>query len=257
MPTTTVPLTQAKPRPASTPRAQGKQASMAPVKTKTTSVPRSQHLADDSSSQRKHWLLAISALLAGGLLFAYWPAKKLVLPGPPAMSSPEITACPETQVIARVTSDLRLKVAGVPSRMSKWRSMPLPAKHVLALSWVEDDLPPGAPTHAFQGFSALLAVQAPNMASLDDIAQAYEAIGAPKVAEVIALAKAMSERPAAEDAVAHTAGPLDLHEKRRRENPFAEIDQQFREQRRSDNIIGLLRAYIRAHGDALAETSGP
>ena len=197
----------------------------------------------------KHkWLIGLVIILAASLFFTLKPDNSVPFPIPPAMKGDEITACPDSQLLTKVLSDLRYKVNSQPNHIEHWRNMADPARHVLALSWVEDDLPADAPSHQFSGFAILMCNHSPNIATLDEIAAAYEAIGAPKTAEAVKEAKAIAESP--EGRETYASGNPQPHFTNG--NPFDKVDRKFRDQRQQDGSLNLLRKYIRAHADDIA-----
>ena len=190
------------------------------------------------------WMSFILVVLVAVIVLLYWPWKDAVeFEVPPVLAGDQYAACPDNQLISKVTSDLRLKLAASQG-WDRWRTLCEPAQHVLALSWVENDYPPGVPTPAFLGFASVIANKSPNMATLEEIARAYQEIGAQRVSEVVKTAAEIAATPAAQEAAG--AGGSAAHA------PFIKVDGQFRQQVQHDDTLKLLRAYIRAHSAEIA-----
>lgn len=201
-------------------------------------------------AMKNKWMPIILAALVVIAAIVYWPWKTGPdFDIPASMSGEEITACPEHQLITLVVTDLRFKLAADERNWVRWREMPEAARNVLALSWVEDDLPYDSPGAVFKGFGDLLGKHPPNMATLDDIAAAYENIGASGVAFVVRDAATIAGSPTGKDAAA--AGGADAH------RPYLELDGTYRDRVQRDESRKLLRAYIRAHAGEIASAHIP
>lgn len=187
---------------------------------------------------KRHWPIPVLILLAGLAIWIHLANAPERRHAPPSMTSEQILACPETQVVSLVTTDLRWKLAELDAaEFGRWRTLPAPARHILALAWVERDDAPGTPP-IFQGFASLLANTVANMATLAEIAEAYDAIGAPAAAAVVTQAAqlaATTDKPAA----AHA-------------DPFAALNRQLLSQSSKAGVIRLLRAYVRSNAEVIA-----
>lgn len=191
--------------------------------------------------KRMKWLFVMLTVLVAGSIWLNWPHSQLPV-APPAMNAEQILAATDTQVVSLVITDLRWKLAEIPpEKRTGWRSWPAPARHVLALSWTERDDDPNTPP-TFDGFAALLANPAPNMPTMAELAEAYTAIGAPKAAAVVEEADKV-----AKDADITPGQPI--------ENPaiFAAADRKLRAQSAACKAPLLLRAYVRAHAEDIAD----
>jgi hypothetical protein len=203
----------------------------------------------------KFYLILLAIVVAAAVWF-FWPqSNPRGIPIPPRMNAAEITAIPDYQLISTVFTDLRFRLVLVnDSQLAKWRTMAEAPRNLLALSWVEDDLPPDAPViHQFNGFDELITRPGANHPSFEDIAVAYEAIGAPKVAAVL--------RDAARIAGPDADGPskdggsvpiLDPHKGMQTRADFNTVDAKFRYECAQADTHKLIRAYIRAHVDEIA-----
>lgn len=177
-------------------------------------------------------LLLVAALVIGG---ACWLAQRGGAPEVPQALAPEaISALPERELIYRVTTDLRLALAARGERPD-WLALPAAARTVLALSWVDRETVPGSPRPRFPGFAVLVADADQAAPSFSDVAEAYDAIGAPQCAGLV--------RSAGETASALTPGAA---------APFAQVDRRFAAQIEKDRTHALLRTYIRANALELA-----
>ncbi len=201
-------------------------------------VPRSQHNslgrlharpgAGDPGLRSRvgRWGLVCALALAAGMLM-FWPRGEPDLHAPMPATAAELAAATDAQVVYLATTELRWSLAGDAARLKRWRELDEVARSVLALSWVESG-------HAdprlavFRGFAPLLSSQAPNRPTPDDLAQAYDAIGAPEVAEVCRKAQRVADRDAGVDA-------------------YVGIDREFIHQRDAVGTLGKLRCYVRGH----------
>jgi hypothetical protein len=193
--------------------------------------------------------------VAVAAVWVFWPqSNPRGIPIPPRMDAAAITAVPDNQLIGTVFQDLRFRLALLNDKqLSQWRKLAEAPRNLLALSWVEDDLSPDAPRHEFQGFAELVTRPGANRPSFEDIAVAYEAIGAPKVATVL--------RDAAQIAGSDADGPskdgggipmLDPHKGVQVRAGFDSVDARFRSECAAVDSHKLIRAYIRAHTDDVA-----
>lgn len=171
--------------------------------------------------------------------------RRTPIPGPPPMTAAEIAALPDTQLIQRVTDDLRWKVADVAPHLERWRLIGEPARHVLSLSWIDQSCGPAIPV-GYDGFSGLLKNQAANMASLEDMALAYEAIGSPQLARVVRDARLLADKLTETSHASETMG-----------NPFESLDRSFVKLLNKEHAESLLRQYIRSHAEDIATASIP
>ena len=196
-------------------------------------------------STRAFWLVVLLVVLSAATAVLNWPRHGPGFAVPPAMDAAAITALSDDQLISRVVTDLRFAAAanGDPGR---WRALPEPARHVLAIAWVDRDLPPGCPGSLFDGFAALVASTAANTPAFADITAAYEAIGAPATATTVRDA----------EKIANSLPGAGEQGNRSTDRPFQGADRRFREQAQKDCTLVLLRSYIRTHVNDLAATTG-
>lgn len=191
--------------------------------------------AQESDMPRNLTLGLVLSALVVLLVVLHWPRRGPAFEVPPALDAAAIAALPDNQLLVAVATDLRYAVAahGGPAT---WRTLPASARHVLALSWVDKDLPPGCPSPSQPGFAAIAGANQPDAPAFTDVAEAYDAIGAPAVAAVVRDA----EKIAATQPAGASGGPYGL------------VDQRFREQTRKEATLAKLRAYIRSNAGELA-----
>ncbi|MBA3683910.1 MAG: hypothetical protein H0W72_01515 [Planctomycetes bacterium] len=181
------------------------------------------------SSPRVRLGALLILIIAAAALFAMRGEPDL--DAPPALSTDQLASTPDPQLIYVATTELRWSLAGDAGRQQRWRELNEPARTVLALSWVESGNPDPR-LAVFRGFAHLMATEAPNRPMPDDLAKAYEAIGAPALAEVCRSVQVIAERQAsAED----TTGP------------YADLDREFAKAREVDGPLAKLHVYVRAH----------
>lgn len=166
---------------------------------------------------------------------------------PPRLTSTGIAALSDAEIIGRVTADLRWRLVNLPpAQMTRWRSFPAPARHLLALAPVVDasDLPPPV----FEGFAALVESSLPTAPTLAEIAEAFTAIGAAAEAEAVAAAGLVA-RPSGIQA-AGRAGPGSGGA-----DGYAAHDRRLRALLATGGAGKRLRAYLRQHADEIASAS--
>lgn len=183
---------------------------------------------------RNQLLILIACAVTIGVIVFVSTREKLTYEIPPPMTGDEITACADGVLLSKVANNLRYRIALKPTR---WRTMGPEATTVLSLAWVEDEFDFDAPGHVFHGFAELVSAQTPTMATLDEIAAGYDAIGASEAASIVREAKALADKTAAIEPG---------------QNPFGALDSRLREERRRGKTIDKLHAYIRAHSAELA-----
>lgn len=152
------------------------------------------------------------------------------IPPEVTMTSAKLAQVPDFALIHMTYSELRVKVVADPEKTSRWRTMPEPVRRALVLTWVEGSFP---------GFAALLVNRQsmPYQFTAEDLAEAYDGIGAAAVAEVV--------REAGRDAPGRSATePADR-------KAFADHDAKFREAKKAGKVGDLLRAHIRAYTDEI------
>src|SRR5262245_45317632 len=145
---------------------------------------------------RNQLLILITCAVIIGVVIYVNSREKLTYEIPPPMAADEISACPDTTLLTKSANHLRFRIAEHPDR---WRSLDPAAVTVLALSWVEDELPDLAPTHVFSGFAAFVKTPQPNKPTLDELASAYDAIGAPDAAAAVRAAKSTADAAAGQE----------------------------------------------------------
>lgn len=192
---------------------------------------------------KRSWLFAALALLGAIALWVHWPRGLPRLDLPEAMTLEQLKATSDQQIIYIATTEVRYRVIAIPENMPRWRNLPEPARNLLALSWTEGDDSPGTPDR-FRGFGDFFGLNGPYLATPEDIAKAYEAIGAPAVAEVMRAAGQRYEQQPKPEADGETKPPAKY--------PYGDLDGRFREERRKAKIPGLMRAYIRTHLEEIA-----
>jgi hypothetical protein len=197
------------------------------------------------------WWLALLGLLVVIAVVVNRPAGAPPLVAPTAVTAAQLAATPDLHLIYTATNDLRWRLLLAPNQQTRWRELGPAARTVLALAWVEEDLADPNARPLFTGFGDLLSIQAPNMATLEDIAVGYEAIGAPVVASIVREAAAIPRSPAEPP----TALALQPTDKTATADPYADCNRRFTAQARHDGTVAKLRAFIRAHTAEL--TAGP
>lgn len=200
--------------------------------------------APGTDMPRNAILCIVLAAMLTALVAIHWPRHGADFPVPPALDAAAIAGMNDGELITRVTTDLRFAaVAG--GDLGHWRLMTEPARTVLAISFVERDLPPGCPSPSFEGFARLIGERSANVPNLDEVAAAYDVIGAGAVAAVVRDAARIVAQLPATDAPG-VAPPRAA---------FVAVDQRFREQAARTGSLRLLRSYIRSHVADLAEAA--
>lgn len=189
------------------------------------------------------WLFPVFAIVLAGAVWVHGMAADPQRQAPPRLTAAEIAALPDGEVFGRVTTDLRWLLVNLPpAQMERWRTLPPPARHVLALAPVVNasELPPPA----FEGFAAIVDSPLPTAPSLVEITEAFTAIGATAEAEVVTAAGQV-----ARGAIGETgrAGPASA-----RTDGYASLNQRLRALLASGQAAKRLHAYIRQHADELA-----
>lgn len=189
------------------------------------------------TAQTRHRLLF--ATLAVVLIAAFallWPRSEGIASQSPAMSAEQIAATPDRSLVQTAATEIRWWLAADPSRQPRWRELGEPVRHILALSWVESG-EAGSRNDPFRGFAALFASTSPTRPSTDDLARAYEAIGAPELAALCREVQRVTdqEMPPQTDPRA-----------------YEELNAAFRRARDDVDSHGKFRAYIRQHAAAIA-----
>lgn len=170
-------------------------------------------------------VVAFNLLLVGWLWSQEDPAREI--PAELLLTPSRLDATPDYALVHMTYSDLRVRVVADPAKIGRWRRLPEPARLVLILAWAEESFP---------GLEALIirGQTGPFDFRPEDLAQAYEAIGAEGVADVITTAaRRASGGPAPGD------------------GGFAELETRFVEERNHADVPQRLRTYIRAHRDAI------
>jgi len=178
-------------------------------------------------------------VLAGTVLLAiivFGQRAEPTLQADPPLSAAALTAIPDDQLMHAAATELRWSMAGDVLRQSDWRDLNEPARTVLALSWVENGNA-HARMDSFNGFGTLLSLNAPNRPTADDLACAYDIIGAPEMGVICREAQRISEHdlPTATDV--HT---------------YAELDEKFRRIRSEVGTSAKIQTYIRQHAPEIA-----
>ena len=179
-------------------------------------------------SRRQHLLVAALVFSAAAATALFWPGHDGITDQPPALSAEQIAVAPDGILVQTAATEIRWWLAGDASRQPRWRELDAPARNVLALSWVEGGAA-GTRLDPFRGFNALSAAQSPLRPTAEDLAAAYDAIGASEVATVC--------RELERNAEANASG---------------EIDAKFRAARSRADTAGKIRSYIRQHAAALS-----
>lgn len=171
-------------------------------------------------------LVAVLALCVAAAIALCWPRREGITDQPTALSPEQIAATPDGILVQTAATEIRWWLAGDASRQSRWRELGAPVRNVLALSWVEGGAA-GTRLDPFRGFGALAAAASPLRPTADDLAVAYDAIGAPGAAGV-------------------------CREWEQNADADAGLDAKFRAARTQDDSSGKIRAYIRQHAAAIA-----
>lgn len=152
------------------------------------------------------------------------------LPPDTVMTAADLTQAPDSALIHKAFSGLRLRLESTPSSMSRWRELPEAARHVLVLSCIEEN---------FAGFAKALRRQqsGPFAIKAEEFADAYRAIGASEVAAIIdALGARSLDQPNADPGEGQAVAGLEA---------------KLAERRSKDDVKGLLRTYIRSHAEEI------
>jgi hypothetical protein len=165
-------------------------------------------------------LIALAIVVALAVV-CWWPRTDRLDP-PPALTAEEIMAMPDAQMAHRVSAHLRHRLAAAEGGLVRWRDLAEPARHVVALSWIEEGCGSGC-----AGLAQLRAIRAPNVPGLDDLGPAYRAIGAGGVAAFLAECAAGGEG-------------------------MAQADARFRKLRSNADTRALLIRFIRGHAAEIA-----
>lgn len=177
----------------------------------------------------------LGGIALAGLVLTWWMWSgdgSAAIPHEMAMSSEQLAAMPDPVLVRKVLTELRFKLQADPARIARWRKQPDPVRHLLALSSVEQ---------RFTGFAELFSPQRPDpyRIQVEDLALAYDAIGAGGITEILEAAARLAE--AEPDSSPGQPGP------------FAELDARFVEQRLKADVQLLLRTYIRENSEEIAK----
>lgn len=195
----------------------------------------------------RRWLLpALAAVVVAGVA-VHWPRSGRDFELPAVQTEEALAALPDDRLVYAVVSELRwhLSDRGPDQVGARWRALAPVPRHVLALSWFIDDNGPG-PYSLFTGFANHLAVGADHVASLEDLAAAYRAIGAAKAAEAVEAALRLAESGGWTQGGARPDGP----------DPFAAANRDLVAAERTCGVVTLLRTYVRANLAGLAAVRG-
>lgn len=176
--------------------------------------------------------LALGGMLALTIAAAaavFWPRDPERIDAPPPLSLEQLSATSDNELMTVASAEVRWSIAGDVDRQQRWRDLNPAARTVLALSWVESGYAEQWKA-AFRGFASHLSHRSPSRPTLEDLALAYEVIGAPTVA-----------------AVCRTTSPLELQDPPPPATAFAEADRAFIASRTTAGTLAKLRTYLRAH----------
>ena len=181
------------------------------------------------------WWMIAGGIVACPVALVLWLGRGSGIEIPPPLTPDQVRAAPAERVVPLVTADLRLAI----TVGRAWRSLPPPARHVYAISWVQSD--PGAggnpPTGGFSGFRSFMARSGPQVPTPAEIAEAYAAIGAPAVAPVMNDAQRIAVESGQDP-----QGP----------DPFTRANREFLDACDRAGTKVLLRTYVQTHADEIA-----
>lgn len=180
---------------------------------------------------RRHGV-ALSGMLALAIAAAvavFWPRDPERIDAPTPLGLEQLSATSDNELMIVATAEVRWSIAGDADRQLRWRDLNPAARTVLALSWVESGYAEQWKA-AFRGFASHLSHSSPSRPTLEDLALAYEAIGAPTVA-----------------AVCRSSSPLERQDPPPPATAFAEADRAFNAARATAGTLAKLRTYLRAH----------
>lgn len=173
----------------------------------------------------------VLAMLAG---WAWTRPDSSDLPPDAVVTATDLVAAPDSALIHKAFSGVRLRLEATPSSLTRWRDLPEAARHVLVLSCIEEN---------FVGFAKALRRQqsGPFRIEVGEFADAYRAIGGSEAAAIIdALGARSLVQPITDPGEAQA---------------IAELEARLAERRIKDDVYGLLRAYIRAHAAEIGSAS--
>ena len=145
-----------------------------------------------TSPARQRILLSALAVAVAAAAVLFWPTGAGRIQADPPLSAEALAATPDARLIFVAATEVRWYLSGDADRMAAWRQLDEVPRTVLALSWVETGESDPRKS-VFRGFGSFLAVEAPNRPTPDDLAVAYEVIGAPDVAGVCRQVQELSE----------------------------------------------------------------
>ncbi|MCK6486727.1 MAG: DMP19 family protein [Planctomycetes bacterium] len=195
----------------------------------------------------RRWLLPAFAVVVAAGVAVHWPRAGRAYDLPAAQTAEALAALPDDRLVYAVVSELRwhLSDRGPDQVGARWRALAPAPRHVLALSWFIDDNGPG-PSSQFTGFANHLAATAVHAPTLAELTEAYRAIGASRCAEAVEMARKAADAGGWTQGGARPEGP----------DPFAAANRELVAAERAGGVVGLLRAYVRAHLDELAAVRG-
>lgn len=180
---------------------------------------------------KQRMLFAVLAVFILAAVALFWPRAIAMPQADPPMSAEALAAMPDDQLLHAAVTELRWSMAGDAVRQSHWREMNEAARTVMALAWVENGNL-RARMDGFSGFGILFALEALNRPSGEDLALAYEHLGAPEMAQICREAQRITDQgmPTATD-----------------QRAYAEPDEKFRRVRGEIGSTLKIQAYIRQH----------